>query len=333
MKDIARRCGVSVATVSKALNDQPDIGAETRDRICRTAEEMGYMANAAARALKTNRTYNIGVLLVDMRHSGLAHEFFSAVLDSLRVEAEKCGYDITFINSNLGDRPCSYLQHCLYRGVDGVVIASADFHDPMVLELVDSELPVVTIDHVFNNRIAVMSDNVNGAEALVRCAAAKGHRRIAFIHGELTAVTEHRLIGFHRACDELGIVVPDEYVRESPYHDTETCYRICRELLSLPERPDCILFPDDYSYIGGMNAIRDAGLRIPEDVSTMGYDGINLSRVISPKLTTYRQNTGELGRMAVAKLIELIEKPKTALLDRVIVSGELQEGESVSQMS
>ncbi|MBE7003665.1 MAG: LacI family transcriptional regulator [Ruminococcaceae bacterium] len=332
MKDIARRCGVSVATVSKALNNAPDVGAETRDRICRTAEELGYMANAAARALKTNRTYNIGVLFVDRRHSGLAHEFFSTVLDSLRVEAEKSGYDITFINSNLGDTSCTYMQHCRYRGVDGVVIASADFHDPMVVELVDSELPVVTIDHVFNNRIAVVSDNAKGAEALVRFAAEKGHKRLAFIHGELTAVTEHRLIGFYRACGQLGLDVPEAYVRESAYHDAEQCYRICKELLALEPRPDCILFPDDYSYIGGMNAIREAGLRIPEDVSVMGYDGINLSRVISPKLTTYRQDTGEMGRVAAAELIGLIEHPKTALLDRIVIPGSLQEGESVSTL-
>ena len=332
MKDIARRCGVSVATVSKALNRQPDVGAQTRDLVIRAAEEMGYMANASARALKTNRTYNIGVLFVDQRSSGLAHEFFSAVLDGLRVEAERNGYDITFINSNLGDRPCSYLQHCLYRGVDGVVIASANFHDPMVTELVDSELPLVTIDHVFNNRIAVLSDNVQGTEALVRCAAAKGHRRIAFIHGELTAVTEHRLIGFYRACGELGISVPDSFVRESAYHDADGCARVCSELIKLDPRPDCILFPDDYSYIGGMNAIREAGLRIPEDVSVMGYDGINLSRVINPRLTTYRQDTGGMGKAAASKLIELIEQPKTALLDRVIIPGELQVGESVSQL-
>ncbi len=332
MKDIARRCGVSVATVSKSLSGRPDIGEETRARVVRAAEELHYMANASARALKTNRTYNIGVLFVDNRQSGLAHEFFSAVLDSLRVEAERSGYDITFINSNLGGRKSSYLQHCRYRGVDGVVIASVDFHAPMVTELVESELPVVTIDHVFNNRIAVMSDNVSGADALVRYAASRGHKRIAFIHGELTSVTEQRLVGFHRACDELGIPTPDEYVRESDYHDTESCYRVCAELLKLDPRPDCILFPDDYSYIGGMNAIRDAHLRIPEDVSVMGYDGINLAQVISPRLTTYHQDTAELGRAAAAKLIELIERPKTALLDRVIIPGTLWEGESVSRL-
>ena len=151
MKDIAKACGVSVATVSKALSGQPDIGEQTRELICRTADSLGYMTNSAARALKTNRTYNIGVLFVDERRSGLAHEYFSAVLESLKVEAEANGYDITFINRNVGKKATTYLQHCQYRGVDGVVIACVDFNDPQVLELVNSRLPVVTIDHVFNN--------------------------------------------------------------------------------------------------------------------------------------------------------------------------------------
>ena len=148
MKDIAKRCGVSVATVSKALNGQPDIGGETRARIAAVAEEMGYMTNSAARALKTNRTYHLGVLFVDERQSGLSHEYFSAVLESFKVEAESHGYDITFINHNVGGRPTTYLQHCLYRGVDGVVIACVDFNDPGVRELVDSGIPPVSYTHL-----------------------------------------------------------------------------------------------------------------------------------------------------------------------------------------
>ena len=131
MKDIAQACGVSVATVSKALNGQQDIGRETREKIRQVADEMGYMTNASARALKTSRSFNIGVLFVDPRQGGLAHEYFSSVLDSIRVEGERCGYDITFINRNVARKQTTYLQHCLYRGVDGVVIASVDFADPM----------------------------------------------------------------------------------------------------------------------------------------------------------------------------------------------------------
>ena len=157
LKDLAKECGVSVATVSKALNDQPDIAPATRERIRAAARRMGYLPNAAARALKTNRTYNLGVLFVDEKQSGLTHEYFSAVLDSFKVEAEKRGYDITFINHNISGKSMSYLEHCHYRGVDGVVIACVNFYDPQVVELVNGDVPVVTIDHVFNNRMAILS--------------------------------------------------------------------------------------------------------------------------------------------------------------------------------
>lgn len=331
MKDIALRCGVSVATVSKALNGQPDIGEETRSRIEKVAREMGYMTNAAARALKTNRTYNLGVLFVDERRSGLAHEYFSAMLESFKVEAEAHGYDITFINHNVGGRHSSYLQHCLYRGVDGVVIACVDFLDPQVRELVDSGIPLVTIDHVFNNRLAVVSDNVMGLEELVRYAYRKGHRKIAFLHGERTTVTQNRLTGFYRACEELGLEIPEYYIRECVYHDPDRCAQATRELLELEDKPTCIIFPDDFSYIGGMNVLNEKRLRIPEDISVMGYDGIHLAKVL--KLTTYSQNTEKLGRTAAERLISLIEHPKTTLIDRIMVPGELLEGTSVKDLN
>lgn len=330
MKDIAKRCGVSVATVSKALNGQVDVGEETRSRICAAAEEMGYMTNSAARALKTNRTYHLGVLFVDERRSGLAHEYFSSVLESFKVEAESHGYDITFINHNVGGRPTSYLQHCRYRGVDGVVIACVDFNDPRVRELVESGIPLVTIDHVFNNRLAVVSDNVSGVEALVHYVYEKGHRKIAFLHGERTSVTENRMIGFYRACEELGLEIPPEYIRECVYHDPDRCAQVTREILELPDRPTCILFPDDYSYIGGMNALNNAGLRVPEDISAVGYDGIHLARVL--QLTTYSQDTKALGATAADRLIRLIEHPKTTLPEQISIPGYLVEGASVRQI-
>ena len=330
LKDLARECGVSVATVSKALNGQSDISAATRDRVREAARRMGYVPNMAARAMKTNRTYNLGVLFVDERQSGLAHEYFSAVLDSFKVQVEKLGYDITFVNRNLGGRTMTYLEHCHYRGVDGAVIACVDFNDPQVVELVNSDVPVVTIDHVFNNRMAVLSDNVNGLSALVRYAYANGHRRIAFIHGEKTAVTENRVAGFYQACEELGLKIPEAYVREGIYHDADRCAAETKALLELPQPPTCIIFPDDFSALGGYNAISEKGLSIPEDVSVMGYDGIYLSRVVKPQLVTYQQNTTALGRTAADKLIELIEHPRVTLPEQIRVSGKLLDGGSVS---
>ncbi len=332
IKDIAAHCGVSVATVSKSLNGHRDIGEATRIAVKQAAAEMGYMPNSAARALKTNRTYNLGVLFVDETMSGLTHEYFAGVLDSFKVAAESRGYDITFINHNIGGLPTTYLEHCRYRGVDGVVVASIAFDDPQVIELIGSNLPVVTIDHIFNNKTTILSDNVRGLRELVTHVYQKGHRRIAFIHGEKTAVTQNRMASFYKTCDELGLEIPDEYVREGVYHDPKTCAKITRELLKLPQRPTCILFPDDFSYVGGLNAITEAGLSVPDDISTVGYDGIYLSQVMAPRLTTYKQDTVTLGTAAANQLVDLIERPRTTLPQQVIVEGTLQEGRSVKQL-
>lgn len=332
MKDVARKCGVSVATVSKALNGHRDIGEATRERVIAAAKELGYTANSAARALKTNRTYNLGILFSDLQNSGFTHEYFASTLNSFRFEAERCGYDITFISSDIGHHQASYLQHALYRQVEGVAIICADFLDPGIQELVFSNVPVVTLDHAFNNRCAVLSDNMQGIEALVRHAYAMGHRRIAYIHGNRTAVTENRLTGFYRVCEALQLSLPEEYVQPCAYHHPDYCREATLRLLSLPERPSCILFPDDYAGLGGINAIREMGLRIPEDISVMGYDGIDLARAVSPRLTTWHQNTDELGRTAAAMLIERIEHPRTSLQEHLVIGGSLLEGGSVKRL-
>ena len=332
LKDIAEHCGVSVATVSKALNGQGRIGDETRERVLSAAKEMGYTANFMARALKTNRTYNLGVLYTDLQNSGFMHEYFASMINSFRYEAERSGYDITFINSDFGPTDASYLQHARYRRVEGVAIICADFFDPAVQELAYSDIPVVTLDHAYDDRMAVLSDNLNGVEELVRYAFAKGHRRIAYIHGNPTAVTERRLRGFYRACEALGLELPEGYVSGCEYHEPDSCYEATKKLLACTPRPSCILFPDDYAYIGGFNAITEAGLRIPEDISVAGYDGIHLARVLSPRLTTWRQNTEELGKTAAARLIEKIERPRTTLPEHLVIGGSLYEGESVKRL-
>ena len=333
IKDIAQFCGVSVATVSKALNGHQDIGEATRERVLAAAREMGYTANFMARALKTNRTYNIGILFTDLQKSGFMHEYFASALNSFREEAESSGYDITFISCDVGQTSTSYLQHARYRRVEGMAVFCADFLDPLVRELVYSDIPVITLDHPYEGHMAVLSDNRNGIRELVRYVYSKGHRRIAYIHGNPTAVTDQRLKGFHEACEELGLEIPEEYIGSCEYHEPMSCREATKKLLSLPQRPSCILFPDDFAYLGGVSAINEAGLRIPEDISTVGYDGIHLARVITPRLTTWRQNTEELGRMAAARLIERIERPDEAAPEHLVIGGSFYEGESVRKIS
>ena len=333
MKDIAKACGVSVATVSKALNDYSDIGTATRKKVHEAAERMGYYPNSSARALKTNRTYNLGVLFVDEANSGLTHDYFSHVLESFKVTAEEYGYVITFTSSNIAGRKTSYLEHCRYRGVDGVVIACIDFMEQAAQELLQSELPVVTIDHIFNNRMAVVSDNVRGMRDLTEYVFQKGHRKIAYIHGENTSVTRARLGSFHRTLAQYGLEVPEEYVIPSAYRDAMGAEKATLRLLDLPDPPTCILYPDDMSCLGGINAIRMKGLRMPDDISVAGYDGLLLSGVVDPPITTIWQDTKKIGSLAAQKLISLIEQPKTTLTEHLLVSGKFREGGSVADIN
>jgi LacI family transcriptional regulator len=334
IRQIAEKCGLSISTVSKALNSYSDISTTTRDKVLKTAEEFGYFPNSLARALKTNRTYNIGVLFSDEAQSGLTQEYFAAVLDAFKVEAESHSYDITFINHNMtmANHPMSYMEHCQYRNVDGVCIACVDFVQPEVLDLINSNFPIVTIDHVFNNRTSINSANVQGMHELASYIYGMGHRKIAYVHGRKSAVTEQRVTSFCKTLLDFGVEVQSEYLVLSAYHDAQETKKCVRQLLSMSSRPTCIVMPDDYAALGGIEAIEEAGLRIPEDISVAGYDGIPLSQVIKPQLTTLRQDTARLGREAASRLIQQIETPLTTITEAVTVTGRLIEGHSVGRI-
>ena len=316
--------------MSKALNDHKDISEATRKRVRQVADELGYFPNAAARALKTNRSYNIGVLFEEEAGRGLTHEYFSGVLNGLKKQAEKLGYDITFINTCFENRKMSYYDHCRYRNFEGVAIVCADFNEPDVVELMNSELPVVTIDYVHHNCTAVTSNNIQGIEELVKYIYSQGHRKIAYIHGqEGSTVTRERLASFYRAVDELGLELPENYIRTANYLEIQGAAEQTKELLNLPNPPSCIIYPDDTSLIGGRNVIIKRGMKIPQDISVAGYDGTMMSQLLYPKLTTISQNTELIGEEAAKRLIGTIEKPKTTLVERVVIEGSLIPGQSV----
>lgn len=212
-----------------------------------------------------------------------------------------------------------------------MIAACVQFDDPEVVELAYSNLPLVTVDHVFNNRAAVLSDNVDGIRQLVDQLTALGHERIAYHpRRNSTAPLPKSVCSVsHRACAAHGITVPDEYVIAGTYRDAIGCAKATRQLLSLPQRPTAILFPDDFSAIGGVQAIREEGLLIPRDISVAGYDGNLISQVMSPQLTTYRQDTEAMGKAAAELLIEEIESPRTALPEQRLIAGSFARGESI----
>lgn len=329
LKQLSKICGISVSTVSKALNGQPDVKPETAERIRQVAHDLGYYPNAAARSLKTNRSYNIGVLFADH----INHEYFANVLDSIRETAMDFGYDITFLCNRIGNSKTSFYNHATYRNCDGIVIAQARFENPGIVELAASNLPIVVLDHVFPGRISIMSENVQSMVDIIRYVVGMGHRKIAFIHGEERGfVTQERIAGFYKGCMEMGIRTPEEYIVKGKYHQPKESGLATRAFLSLPSPPTCILYPDDYSYLGGLSEIEKHGLSVPKDISAVGYDGIYLSTLLRPKLTTYRQDAENIGKEAVIKLIEQIEQPGKNQDEQIIIKGALQVGDTVKRI-
>lgn len=333
IKDLSMKCGVSVSTVSKALNGYQDISEETRALVLQKASEMGYFPDANARALKMKKTCNIGVLYMDSSNQSLRNEYFAHILASFKEKVAKRGYDITFIEHNIGNRKMSYLEHCRHRNFDGICIACvAEFNDPEVLELVDSDIPIVVIDHVFNGSISILSDNINGMKELIQYIIDQGHKNIAFIHGTMSSVTHNRLVSFNSIMRDNHLTVNPDYILEGEYRSVSVTEKLTEQLLDLPERPTCIIAPDDYSALGVLNVASRRGLKVPDDLSVAGFDGIPFTKVLEPKLTTVRQDVDKIGAEAAKQLINLIESPMTTSLESICLETKLIKGGTVKKI-
>ena len=325
LMDVAQLCGADVQTVRRVLSSGlVDISTEDIRMILETAKEAGY----------DRRQPSLGIIYAEESRKGLEHPFFALILNAFKQEAEAHGYNITFINTNSAAAGGSCLEQCLLSHVDGVCLVCVDFENPEIKELVKGDLPCLTIDHLYRRVPAVLSDNESGVCKLVEYAIRQGHSRIAFVHGHNNSiVTRTRIHQFQSVMDFYNLPVPPEYMREGLYHDIELTRRIVKELLTLPERPTCILLPDDISYLGAQSAAWELNLRIPNEISFAGYDCIPLSQELKPKLTTIRQSSDRMGREAARRLIGFIENPQTATLNPSIFSVDLIEGETVAKLT
>lgn len=334
IKQIAERCGVSLATVSKALNGADDVSRSTMLRIRTVAEEMGYMPNAAARALKTSRSYCFGLIMADTVAAEMPHEFFVKIIVSFKNRASELGYDIIAVNNHLGKRTLDYAEHAQYRNCDGILVLAGDDSDNVVIpRLVETGIPVVCIDYGIEGCGSVCSDNVQGMRELVGYVISCGHRRIAYVSGHDTMVTRSRIEVFRAVCEEHGISVPAEYLVSALYHSPELAGRATRALLSLKEPPTCILYPDDLAYIGGMNELERMGLSIPGDISAAAYDGLDICQTFHPRLTTILQDAETMGSCAAEELVRAIEAGESHDCRRIMIPGRLLQGETVRTLS
>jgi LacI family transcriptional regulator len=329
IRQLARASGVSIGTVSRALNGYADVNPETRERIVRLARELDYTPAAAARSLKTQRSHVIGVFLeTGEGHPDLQHPFFHEVLVGLKNSIGAGGYDLLLFASEHpgnGYGSHTYLKRARHHDVEGAALMGTDPENPEVRRLVRSELPTVGVDVELDGPATtfVMSDNNDGAAKAVRYLHSLGHRRIATITGQLeTKPGVDRLKGYRQALQATGLAYRDEYVAYGDFY-VESGRRAMADLLSLDEPPTAVFAASDMMALGAIRAAGDAGLNVPADLSVVGFDDIQLADHMNPPLTTLRQDKAGLGVAAGTALMRLIDGQQDAVQPSTVLPVEL----------
>ena len=307
IRDIAKYCNVSTATVSKAFSSDSDISYETTERVRAAARALGYYPSAAARSLKTRHACNLG-LLAQLNHpNGIYTEFVTRVINAFQAEAEHSGYDITFLSKSLSGKTLSYEEHCQYRNFEGVAVICADFFSQQVQALLEKDIPSVTVDYSSDRHASVMTDTQAAYDEMADFVYRRGHRRIAVVRDDSTAIADLRYQCLRKAFDARGLELADGRTFACTFNDTDAAARATEQILTLTRIPTCIFYPDDIACMGGVNALRQRGYSVPGDISVVGFDGIQLSQLIQPHLTTYRQDMETIGHTALQLLLSAIE--------------------------
>ena len=309
IKAVARLAGVSVATVSRVLNDSGPVKDETRRRILEVVESLGYVPHGAARSLTTNQTDTLGVLLPD-----IYGEFFSELIRGIDSAARRQGYHVLVSGSHEDREEVRAVLRALRGRVDGLVLMtpSADMLEALRAVPRDS-LPTVLLNCPpgvlpFDS---INLDNHGGAVAMVRHLAALGHRRIAFLQGPPdNHDARERLRGYRDAVVELGLETDRKLEIRGDFSEEAGC-RAGERLLELAPRPDAVFAANDAMAIGCLHALREArpeGIEVPEEIAVAGFDDIPIARFMSPPLTSVGVPIAALGALALERLLEVVRQ-------------------------
>jgi LacI family transcriptional regulator len=304
IQDVAKAAGVSVSTVSRVLNDKVDVAEVTYEKVQRTIEEMGYTSNLAAKSLRSRRTNTIGVIALYLRDP-----FAIQVLLGINRAIQELGYDlILYASGERGEstsaaweqRHVSLINGSIADGVIIVTPAAATF--PTAFPLVAIDPHSADIDYP-----AVISTNFAGAFEVMEYLVELGHRRIGFIAGrEHSKSAQQRLRGYTESLQKANISIDPELIQQGDYR-RKTGYCCAKKLLNLSNPPTAIFAANDESALGAIEATREAGLRIPDDLSIVGFDNMPGTTDITPALTTVEQPMNEMGYKATEILIDLMQ--------------------------
>jgi LacI family transcriptional regulator len=306
--DVARVAGVGIGTVSRVINNSPNVKPITREKVLSAIAELDYRPSPIARSMISKRTGSIGVVV-----PFFTRFFFIEVLRSIEAVLAQMGKDLVLYNVETKAQRDRYFSELpMHRKVDGLLILSLTPEDAAASSFAEKGMPVVLIDAYSPYLHSLVIDNIGGAYLAVKYLIEKGHLRIGFINGIIEGSfkfnqANDRLIGLHRALGEAGLLYEPELVLATEWN-RQGGMQAAMHLLSQKKRPTAIFAASDVQAVGVLDAARACQLMVPADLSVIGYDGIDVSDLL--ELSTVQQPMREMGHLGVHKLLELIENPR-----------------------
>jgi DNA-binding LacI/PurR family transcriptional regulator len=321
IKEVAKLAGVSPSTVSRVISDSPRISDETKQTVREIMDELGYHPNAIARSLVNKATNTIGIVMPQSTERAFLNPFFPQALSGVSAAAHEQGYCILLSTGKSEKEQLESIQSIVMGGrVDGVIIMYSSVDNEVMDALEKLRTPIVVIGKPLKSKatLYVDNDNVEASFSVTEKLIKNGHKRIAFISGSFRLVVSlDRLDGYMNALKKYEIPFTKEYIVELSEFVKQGAYERTKQLLSLEERPTALVITDDVMAFGAMDAIKESGLRIPEDIEVMSFNNIPSAELTSPSLTSVDIDAFALGYESSKLIIEKIRGE--AKRDRVIV--------------
>ncbi len=337
MKDIAEKAGVSIATVSRVINDDQEspVNEETRKSVWQLVKDMGYSKYTRNGSGKKN-TKKIGYILNDTPNI-YNHPYFSVMLDAIESEIKEQGYTVGFSFAEDDIQKESVRHQIINEDVDGLIVIAEYIEDEFVNQIQENYESIVSIDYINTNfhKDLIFVEKKEAAYNATKYLIEHGHQDIAYIGGSTVSFLglekEHRYLGFKKAMDEAKLYIDKQWVRDGDW-SLEDGNQQMMDILKSDNRPTAVFAACDLIAIGVIRAIHQFGLTVPDDISIISFDDIEMSTYTNPSLTTFHVPKKEIGKLAVKMLLDQINGNNPGFPLKVMVSAELVERESVKRI-
>ncbi len=324
IKDLAARLQISVSTVSRALKDNPEISQQTRKAVQDLAKELGYRPNPIAVALKTHKSHTIGIVVPE-----IVNTFFATVVKKVEEVADKYGYNVLVASSNESfEKEKKNIEVFLANRADGIIlsISKATTSHEHIKDIQRQGIPLVLFDRTTKELEVskVIADDADAACKIVQHLIHGGAKRIALLTGpEHMSIGKNRMKGYLKAMTANKLDISTDYIIRTEDFSVRSAIEATRKLLEMPEKPDAIFGINDDMAIGAIEAIKEKGFRIPEDISVFGFSNSKRSHYMHPSVSTVNQFPEKIGEVAAELLFEQLLNPKHARIREEVVNSEL----------